>query len=250
MVQRVGMIVPSSNVTMEHEVPAYLRGIMSSHSQLTFHSTRARMINVTPEELQRMNADSERCACELADAGVNVLAHACLVATMTMGLGAHKAMEQRLVAAMAKEGLTAPAISSAGALVRTLKRLRAKRIAFVAPYLPALTKVVSNYFSSEGFEVVNYISLGVQNNLAVANLNQTELTDHVLKLEMDGVDTVIASACVQMPSISAMKNLNLKMKTPILSASLCTALEIAAALDVPSVGHSTEELITQMIELS
>jgi maleate isomerase len=133
---------------------------------------------------------------------------------------------------------------------KACRRNGKRGIAFVAPYLPALTKVVSNYFSSEGFEVVNYISLGVQNNLAVANLNQTELTDHVLKLEMDGVDTVIASACVQMPSISAMKNLNLKMKTPILSASLCTALEIAAALDVPSVGHSTEELITQMIELS
>jgi maleate isomerase len=208
------------------------------------------MINVTHEELQRMNADSERCARELADAGVNVLAHACLVATMTMGLGAHKAMEQTLVAAMAQEGLTAPAISSAGALIRTLKRLRAKRIAFVAPYLPALTKVVSNYFSSEGFEVVNYIALGVQNNLDVANLDQTELTDHVLKLEVDGVDTVIASACVQMPSILAMKSLNLKMKTPIISASLCTALEIAAALNVSSVGQSAEELITQMIKLS
>ena len=49
---RVGMIVPSSNTTMETEVPEILRrrGELSPET-FTFHSSRVRMQHVTKEEL-------------------------------------------------------------------------------------------------------------------------------------------------------------------------------------------------------
>ena len=63
-----------------------------------------RMKKVTKEELAAMDADSDRCAAELADARVDVLGYACLVAIMSMGKGYHCQSQQRLQDVTAREG--------------------------------------------------------------------------------------------------------------------------------------------------
>jgi hypothetical protein len=63
---RIGQIVPSSNTTMETEIPAMLRAREAVEPErFTFHSSRMRMKKVTKEELEAMDADSDRCALEL-----------------------------------------------------------------------------------------------------------------------------------------------------------------------------------------
>jgi len=50
---RVGLIVPSSNVTMETEIPAMLRAREGVRPErFAFHSSRMRMKSVTKEELE------------------------------------------------------------------------------------------------------------------------------------------------------------------------------------------------------
>src|SRR5690625_1220576 len=92
---RIGQIVPSSNTTMETEVPLMLRRRESVNGEsYTFHSSRMRMKRVTKEELAAMDADSDRCALELSDARVDVMGYACLVAIMSMGRGYHRESER------------------------------------------------------------------------------------------------------------------------------------------------------------
>jgi len=145
---RVGLIVPSSNVTMETELPALLRRHPAVAARgVTFHSSRAALHRVDAESLRRMVAESERCAAELADARVDVVAYACLIAVMAEGRGAHEAAEERLANALAAAGSPAPVTSSAGALVRTLQGLGARRVAIVTPYLKPLTGMVAGYLA-------------------------------------------------------------------------------------------------------
>src|SRR6185369_13532014 len=94
---RIGQIVPSSNTTMETEIPAMLRAREAIlPERFTFHSSRMRMKKVTKRELEAMDADSDRCAVELSDAHVDVLGYACLVAIMSMGRGYHRVSQKRL----------------------------------------------------------------------------------------------------------------------------------------------------------
>jgi len=94
---KIGQIVPSSNLTMEREIPAMLRARETVlPDRFSFHSSRMRMKRVTPEELAAMDRDSDRCALELSDARVDVLGYACLVAIMSMGKGYHRVSQQRL----------------------------------------------------------------------------------------------------------------------------------------------------------
>ena len=82
---RIGLIVPSSNVTVETEIPRILA--RASSIQFSFHSSRMRMHAVTPEQLLAMNAQRERCVLEIGDANVDALLYACLVAIMATGPG-------------------------------------------------------------------------------------------------------------------------------------------------------------------
>ena len=109
---RIGQIVPSSNTTMETEIPAMLNARQAIRPErFTFHSSRMRMKQVRKEELAAMDGESDRCAIELSDAKVDVLGYACLVAIMAMGLGYHRNSEQRLRQATADNDANAPVIT-------------------------------------------------------------------------------------------------------------------------------------------
>src|SRR5581483_1895943 len=142
---RIGQVVPSSNTTMETEIPAMLRAREQQFAErFTFHSARARMHRVTPEELAAMNQEALRAAAELADARVDVLSTACLVAIMAQGPGFHRQVEDDFRRVVAVNGAHAKVMTSAGALVNGLRTLGAKKISLLAPYMqPLCDKVVA-----------------------------------------------------------------------------------------------------------
>ena len=228
---RVGLIVPSSNVTMETELPALLRRHPAVAARgVTFHSSRAALHRVDAESLRRMVAESERCAAELADARVDVVAYACLIAVMAEGRGAHEAAEERLANALAAAGSPAPVTSSAGALVRTLQGLGARRVAIVTPYLKPLTRMVADYLAAYGLDVVDSVSLEVADNVEVGRLDPTRLIGHARGLSLARADAVVLSACVQMPSLTVIDEASRDLGLPVLSAATATAREILALL--------------------
>ena len=159
---RIGQIVPSSNVTMETEIPALLRAREQVlPERFTFHSSRMRMKNVSKEELTSMDAESDRCALELSDAKVDVMGYACLVAIMSMGKGYHRESEARLFEITKQNDSPCPIVSSAGALIEGLNVLKAKKVSMITPYMKPLTKLVIDYIEDEGIEVVDALSLEI-----------------------------------------------------------------------------------------
>ncbi len=220
---RIGQIVPSSNTTMETEIPAMLRAREAVEPErFTFHSSRMRMQKVTQEELAAMDRDSDRCALELADARVDVLGYACLVAIMSMGHGYHRVSQARLHQRTIDAGGPAPVVTSAGALVDGLKTIGAKRISLLAPYMKPLTKMVIDYIENEGIEVVDSISLEIPDNLDVGRQNPLAPVEITRKLNLQGVDAVVASACVQMPSLPSVQLIEDRIGMPVLSSSIAT----------------------------
>ena len=230
---RIGQIVPSSNTTMETEVPAMLLARQQIRPErFTFHSSRMRMKTVAKEELAAMDAESDRCALELSDARVDVLGYACLVAIMAMGHGYHRVSQKRLGERTAENGAAAPVITSAGALVDALHVMGAKRIALVAPYMKPLTQLVVDYIAHEGFEVVHWHALEIPNNLEVGRHDPAKLPGIVADMQTGDVDVIVLSACVQMPSLSAIAKVEAQTGKPVLTAAVATTYAILKALDL------------------
>jgi maleate isomerase len=233
---RIGQIVPSSNITMETEIPAMLTARqLIRPERFTFHSSRMRMKKVSQEELAAMDAESDRCALELSDARVDVMGYACLVAIMAMGLGYHRESESRLAQRTLENGVDTPIVTSAGALVEGLKVIGAKRIALVAPYMKPLTEMVVNYIRAEGFEVVDYRALEISDNLDVARHDPMNLPGIVAGMNLEGVDAIVLSACVQMPSLPAVARVEAQTGKPVITAAIATSYQLLKALDLEPV---------------
>jgi maleate isomerase len=220
---RVGLIVPSSNTTMETEIPAMLRAREAVlPERFTFHSSRMRMKEVTKEQLEAMDRDSDRCALELSDARMDVMGYACLVAIMSMGPGYHRVSQERLRGVTAANGGEAPVTTSAGALVEGLQAIGAKRVSIIAPYMKPLTRLVIQYLEAEGIQVVDSISLEIPDNLAVGARDSRAPAELWKQLNVDGVDAIVASACVQMPSLAAVPMIEQASGLPVVSSAVCT----------------------------
>lgn len=242
---RIGQIVPSSNTTMETEIPAMLRAREAiAPERFTFHSSRMRMRHVTKEELANMDGQAARCAAELSDARVDVMGYACLVAIMSAGRGYHRTARAKLEVVVTESQCSAPVVTSAGALLDGLKLLGAKRIAVVAPYHRTLTDLVVDYIESEGFEVKDRIALEVTDNLEVGRLDPVGLREHAKRLDVGGCDAVVLSACVQMPSLASIQVVEQMLGMPVVSASTCTAHSILSALGLEPVVPNAGALLS------
>lgn len=228
---RIGQIVPSSNTTMETEIPAMLAARrLVRDERFTFHSSRMRMRTVSKDELAAMDGESDRCALELSDAGVDVLGYACLVAIMSMGLGYHRQSQARLEGRTRENGSPAPVVTSAGALVDGLKVLGARKIVVVTPYMKPLTKLVVDYIASEGYEVIDAVALEIPNNSDVARHDPNELLGIVRDMRHAEADVIVLSACVQMPSLAVVPTVEAITRKPVLTASIATTYAMLKAL--------------------
>jgi maleate isomerase len=223
MTHRIGLVVPSSNVTVETEIPA----LLSRHPErFSFHASRMRMHQVTPAELKAMNAQRERCVGELSDAGVDALLYACLVAVMAQGAGEHRRVEQEIRDQLPDTGI----LSSAGALVEGLTALGARRIALVTPYLRPLAEQVVAYLEAEGFSVVDWAALEVGDNAEVGCIPGDRVLAAARGLDLSGADALVISACVQMPSLDLLVPAEEEFGLPVLSAATAGAYALLTSL--------------------
>ncbi|MBP1157502.1 MULTISPECIES: aspartate/glutamate racemase family protein [unclassified Paenibacillus] len=242
---RVGLIVPSSNTTMETEIPEMLRSRSQIEpEQFTFHSSRMRMKHVTKEELTKMDHESVRCAVELSDARCDVLAYACLVAIMCQGPGYHVSSEIKLTNATEQAGDMIATISSAGALIEGLKIMGAKKISIVTPYMKPLTQTVIEYIESYDIQVLDSISLEVADNLEVGRLDPMNLIDIAQRLNIQDADAVVLSACVQMPSLPAVQEVENRLGIPVLTAATSTVYQILKMLNLKTVVPNAGKLLS------
>lgn len=232
---RIGLVVPSSNVTVETEMPALLG--RSRHATFSFHGTRMRMHTVSAEELQAMNDQRERCVDEIGDAGVDAILYACLVALMAQGhlagVGEHERTEQTVAEQLEKRGLAPAVMSSAGALVHALAATGAQRVALVMPYLRPIAELVVDYLREEGFDVTDWTALEVGDNSEVGCIPGDRVLAAARSLDLSDVDALVISACVQMPSLPLVQHAEDEFGLPVLSAATAGAFTLLDRLGVP-----------------
>lgn len=226
---------------METEVPEILRRVSAVTGEtFSFHSSRVPMRHVEPSQLSAMNLVAPQAVEALVDADVSVVAYACLVAVMAEGPGKHRDLERQL--SRAGDRPAPPFLSSAGALVDAVHHLGAKRVSIITPYMKPLTEMVVAYLEAEGVQVQDAISLEVDDNLAVGRLDPSQLPELARRLDTSDADAVVLSACVQMPSLSAVPEAEEVTGLPVITASIATSWRILRSLNLAAVAPNTGAL--------
>ena len=95
-----------------------------------------------------------------------------------------------------------------------------------------LTDMVVDYIENQGIKVKQSIALEIPDNLEVAAQNPMNLLEIYKQLDLTDVDVLVASACVQMPSLEAIDLIQAECGIPVTSVAVCTTYEMMKKLNI------------------
>src|SRR5215212_2990674 len=157
---RIGLLVPSSNSTVE---PEFYRALPED---VTLHCARMFLQQITTDSIQRTAEDVERESRGLASADVDVVVLGATAPSFINGPGYDREMCQRIERACGK-----PAVTTSSALIDALRELGIQRISLGSAYNDAVNGICANFLRGNDCEVVTIEGLNMQDNLAVGRLS-------------------------------------------------------------------------------
>ena len=207
---RLGLIVPSSNTTMEREFGRL------SPEDFSVHTARLRLTKVTVKELVEMEKGVERAALRLADAGVDIIGYGCTSGSLYRGLGHDKTIEARI-----EKASGTPAVATAGAVISALRGLNIQKVAVATPYVDEINDLEEEFLSSNGFQVTDLKGLGIKENIEIGRLDSQDAYELVMRLEHADADGVFIS-CTNFPTLDKIEELEDAIHKPVISSNTAT----------------------------
>ena len=206
---RIGLMVPSSNTTMEPEFYQHLP------EGVSLHTARMNIVQTTYEGLKAMSKDVERCARLVATAGVNVVCYGCTTGSLLEGKGYDTALVDRI-----GKIVQAPVVATAPAVVETLRGKGMKRLAIVTPYVKELDEREAAYLEDYGFEVLTIKGLGIVENLDIGKCEPSVAFRMGLEAirEAPKADGVFIS-CTNFRSFGIIQKLSEEIGKPVVSSN-------------------------------
>jgi maleate isomerase len=204
---RIGLLVPSSNTTVE---PEFYRALPAS---VTLHTARLYLTDITPEAILRIVQDLEDAAKLLATADVDVIVMGATAPSFLKGAGYDREVIDRIVKATGK-----PATTTSTALLRALKLIGAKRIVLGSAYTDKVNAIAQAFLEANGLEVVAARGLNMVDNLAVGRLGPEsayELARGTAGVEADA----LVLACTNWRSMETLERLERELGRPVLSTT-------------------------------
>jgi maleate isomerase len=107
-----------------------------------------------------------------------------------------------------------------------------------------LTQLVVDYIENEGIAVHDFIALEIPDNIEVGRHDPQRLLEIYKKIDTKGIDVLVASACVQMPSLPVIDQLQTVLGIPVVSASVCTAYQLMNKLGVKASSPKAGDLLS------
>lgn len=207
---RLGLIIPSSNTTMEREFHKMLS------EGFSVHTARVRLKSATVEELAKMEEEVEEEAAKLADADVEVIGYGCTSGSFFRGLGHDKLIEEKI-----RKSSGRPAVSTSGAVISALKFLNVRKVAVATPYIDEINKLEEKFLLDNGFQVVDLKGLGIVENLRIGRLSSQTLSRLVAGLKHEKAECIFIS-CTNFPTVDNIKKFEEDFKKPVFSSNTAT----------------------------
>jgi maleate isomerase len=204
---RIGLLVPSSNTTVE---PEFYRALPPN---VTLHTARLYLTDITPEAILRILQDLEEAAKLLATADVDVIVMGATAPSFLKGAGYDREVIDRIVKATGK-----PATTTSTALLRALRLIEAKRIVLGSAYTDNVNAIAKAFLEANGFEVVAARGLNMVDNLAVGRLGPESAYELALGTAAVDADAVVL-ACTNWRSMDVLERLERELGRPVLSTT-------------------------------
>jgi len=229
---RVGLIIPSSNTTMEREFSTALQGTA------TVHSARIKLGKVVSNELTAMEDSIYSEAEKLATAEVDIIVYGCTSGSFIKGYRQYEMIEEQV-----ERSFRIPCVATAGAVVRALNHLKAQKISLITPYIHEVTEIEKKYLSHHGFQVVSTYHASILENTAIGRVRDEEVLEWALEHADRNSDALFIS-CTNLSTFKALKNIEEALKIPAISSNSATLWNTVRRLDVRLPDNSLGRIFT------
>ncbi|RLF77274.1 maleate cis-trans isomerase [Thermococci archaeon] len=160
---RIGLIVPSSNTTMEMELHEALP------EGVSLHTARMPLKGVTEEELLKMSALAVESAKLLKDADVDLILYGCTSGSFIGGENFENELEEKI-----EDEVKIPVVSTSSAILAALNALEAQQILVLTPYTEEINKREREFLEANEFEVLDIRGMGIVENTKIGRLEPYE----------------------------------------------------------------------------
>ena len=207
----LGLIVLKSDETIEQEFRSIINNNISLlHSRIPCHP------KITPETLSQMEIDLPAAAELLpTTAGYDVIGYACTSASTIIGTDKVKSLIQ---SKHANTQVTDPIDS----VIKAMKKLNCKKIAFVSPYSATVTEVLKNYLEKQSFQITDIICFDEDNDSVVAKISEHDTLRAIVDVNNSSNEAVFAS-CTNLKTFNIINEAEKSIKKPVISSNLALA---------------------------
>lgn len=233
---RLGLIIPSSNTTME---PEFYR---MAPEGVSIHAQRIRLVKVTAESLKKMASESVEAATLLSTAEVDLVVYGCTTGSLLEG----SKWEEELRTSIERVA-DVKTITTAQAVVEALRSLGARRVAVATPYIDELNSREKAFLEEHGFEVAAIRGIGIVRNTDIGRQPPWVAYRLALKVARDAgyrFDALFIS-CTNLRTIEIVEPLESVLSIPVISsntASMWAALRTLGIRDKLPYGKLLREL--------
>ena len=207
---KFGLIVPSSNTTMEAEFCRMASG------WATVHTARMRLRKITVDDLKEMEHMTIDASMLLADAKVDIIGYGCTSGSFFRGKGHDREIEEKIT-----EITGIPSVATAKAVVKALDELHLSRVCVATPYTEEINRLVKNFLKQDKIEVLKIKGLNIADNIEVGSEEPStayEMAKDVYTPETQG----IFISCTNFRTIKVIERLEKELKVPVISSNIAT----------------------------
>ena len=231
---RIGLLVPSSNTTIE---PELYRALPPS---VTLHTARLFLTDITPDSILGMVEDLERQSRLLASADVDVIVLGATAPSFLKGMGYDKELIAKIETASGK-----PATTTSTALIDALRRFGVRRVVMGAAYDDKVNAIARSFLEANGVTVLDAKALGYVDNLQVGRLQADTAYELGKRIDRPDAEAVVLT-CTNWKTMEVIERLERDLGKPVITtsqASLWAALRIIGGMpDITGYGRLLRDL--------
>jgi maleate isomerase len=235
---RIGLLVPSSNTTVE---PEFYRALPAN---VTLHTARLFLTQITPEAILALVEELEAQSRLLASADVDVIMLGATAPSFLKGAGYDREVIARIEDATGK-----PATTTSTALLRALRFLDAKRIVLASAYDDKVNAIAQGFLEANGFKVIAARGLGMVDNLAVGRLAPESAYELARGADRADADAIVL-ACTNWRTMDTIERLERDLGKLVVSTSQVSVWDalrmIGYRREIPGYGQLLRSLAAEI----
>ncbi|WP_432471521.1 maleate cis-trans isomerase family protein [Amphritea sp. HPY] len=193
-----------------------------------FFTSRVRNVNpLTIENLRSMAPGISATADTiLPGTDLDAIIYACTSGTVAIGV-------ERITELVHQTRPGVPVTNPVTAALSAFQRFEAKRISILTPYTEAVNREVAEFFSAQGYEVLNIAGFGFEDDTAMTYITPQDIADAAVASCDPEADLMFIS-CTALRASLVLDDIEQRLNIPVVSSNQALAWHSLQLVNYPS----------------